>query len=73
MPAVARRKLTETWREAVARRGRELAREADCLKSFDDGIARGEHEAEAAYRSLAGLDALFPTSEGPVRGRREEV
>lgn len=73
MPLVVKRKLTETWREAVGRRGRELALEAECLQAFDDGVARGEHEAAAAYRSLAYFGALFATSEGPVLGRREEV
>jgi hypothetical protein len=73
MPLVARRKLTETWREAVARRARELAIEPDCLKSFDEFLGNGENEAAAAYKSLARFDALFDVPDGPIPGRREEI
>lgn len=73
MPLVAMRKLTETWREAVARRGREVARETECLQDFDQSVEGGEAEAAAAFGSLARFEALLTTAEGPAPGRREEI
>ena len=73
MPLVAKRKLTETWREAVAKRGQEFAREDQWLRVFDAHLAEGKHEAEAAYMTLARFKALFLVSDGPVRGRRREI
>jgi len=72
MPMVAKRKLTETWREAVARRGRELALEAECLRAFDESVAAGEPEAAAAFRALARFGALVATTEGPPPGSRPQ-
>lgn len=63
MPLIAKRKLTQTWREAVARQGRDLGVEAECLRSFDECVAKGEPEAIAAYRSLARFGALFLVAE----------
>jgi hypothetical protein len=73
MPLVARRKLNETWRDAVARRGRELAVEGECLALFDGLIAKGEHEAEAAYKSLASFGALIAVADGPPADRAPEI
>ena len=73
MPLVARRKLSETWREAVARRARELAVEADCLRSFDEFLTGGLPEAEAAYRALSRHKALFSVPDGPTSHRREAI
>jgi hypothetical protein len=73
MPLVAKRKLTETWRDAVARRARERAVEAECLRTFDEFLARGQPEAEAAYRSLSRFDALFAVPDSLAPGRREEI
>ncbi len=73
MPIVAKRKLTETWREAVARRARECGREEACLQAFDARRAAGAPEAEAAYRSLAEADCLSDVPDGPAPGRREAL
>lgn len=73
MLLVAKRKLNETWREAVARRAGELARETECLRAFDQHLAEGRSEGEAAYRALARFDALSATFEGPVAARKAEV
>jgi hypothetical protein len=72
MPIVVKRKLPETWREAVARRGEELGLGADCLRAFDEELENGAHEAEAAYRALQRFDCLYVVPDGPVPGRKEE-
>jgi hypothetical protein len=73
MPLVVKRKLNETWREAVARRGRELRLEADCVRAYEERLSEGMHEAEAAFRALQGFDCLFVVPDGPVPGRREAL
>lgn len=61
MDLIAKRKLDITWREAVAARavvsssGRE-----SCLAQFDDLVAGGASEAEAAYRTLKAIGLLWP-------------
>ena len=75
MPLVAKRKLTETWREAVARRERERERggaEA-WLRVFDAHLAADKDEAEAAFLTLAEFDALSSVPDGPAPGRREAL
>jgi hypothetical protein len=64
MPLVAKRKLTETWREAVARRGAERGRRQECLALFDSCVAAGAGEAEAAFETLRRWNCLFVV-EGP--------
>ena len=64
MPLVVKRKLSETWRDAVARRGCDLALTTECLRAFDELVAKGEPQAIAAYRSLARFGALSKTPEG---------
>jgi len=73
MPLVAKRKLTESWRDAVAERAREFGAEEAWLRIFDTHLQEGKHEAEAAYLTLARFDALFLVPDGPVPGRREEI
>jgi hypothetical protein len=73
MPLVVKRKLKETWREAVARRGGEFGLEQECVRTFEAHLENGRHEAEAAYLALASFDCLFVVPDGPVPGRREEL
>jgi hypothetical protein len=73
MPLVARRKLTDTWRDAVIRRARELAVEPECVRSFDALVRGGENEAAAAYKALSRFDALFDVPDGPTLGQPEEI
>jgi hypothetical protein len=73
MPLIVKRKIAEAWREAVARRGRERGREAEVLRAYDDELAAGKHEAEAAYAALARFDALFLVPDAPVPGRPEPI
>ena len=51
----AKRKVAETWRDAVGRRAG--GRAASCLARFDEFLEQGLDEGEAAYRALdeAGL------------------
>lgn len=72
MPLVVKRKLAETWRDAVARRGGELGRERECLEAFEAHLEDGRHEAEAAFFALRRFDCLFAVPDGPAPGRREE-
>ncbi len=61
MSAIIKRKLRDTWREAVA------ARIAKCrpdqtlvaLTTFDAAVSGGESEAEAAYATLSALGLLW--------------
>ena len=61
MSAIIRRKLTESWREAVARRFSELAPEKtrDGIAAFDRALAEGEGEAEAAFVTLSAFGLLW--------------
>lgn len=68
MSYVAKRKLTETWREAVARRGAECGVLRECLTAFDGEILAGRHEAEAAYAALARCNILFRVPDGAGQG-----
>ena len=56
MALIAKRKTTETWREALAARAKGDPR---CLGRFDEQVAAGMTEAEAAYRALAAFDLLW--------------
>jgi hypothetical protein len=56
MALVAKRRLTETWREALARLGG--VRAAALLVAFEAGQARGLEEHAAAYRALEGAGLL---------------
>jgi hypothetical protein len=63
MALVAKRKLTESWREATARRGRQFGREQECLQPFDAFVAAGMSDFEAAYRALEPHGFLWPVEE----------
>jgi hypothetical protein len=73
MPLVVKRKIHETWRDAVAKRGGEFDLQQQCLRSFEAHLLDGKHEAEAAFFSLAQFDCLYMVPEGPVPGRREAI
>lgn len=65
MALIIKRKVTETWRDAVERRAGALPseRRAECLAAFDAGLADGASEAESAYAALA-AEGLLWTVEG---------
>ncbi|TDR94957.1 hypothetical protein EV668_2249 [Enterovirga rhinocerotis] len=75
MPLVARRKVAETWRDAVGRRAG--LRAPSCLARFDALLGAGLDEGEAAYRVLAEEDLLWvvdePGSAAPAAGASDEV
>ncbi|HEX8165125.1 MAG TPA: hypothetical protein VF601_04975 [Beijerinckiaceae bacterium] len=73
MPLVVKRKIHETWRDAVAKRAGELGLEEECLQAFESHLLDGKHEAEAAYFSLAEFKCLYQVPDGPVPGRREAI
>jgi hypothetical protein len=73
MPLVVKRKLSETWRDAVARRAREFGVEQECLLAYEERVREGMHEAEAAFRALESFEGLFIVPDGPVPGRREAL
>lgn len=60
---IAKRKLHETWRDAVSKRARDVRIPA-ALDAFDAMVRAGSGEAEAAYRALAEHELLWPIS-GP--------
>lgn len=62
MAYIAKRKIRETWREAVAVRA-EGAGAPACLAQFDALIGEGCIEAEAAYRALAAHGLLWALAE----------
>jgi hypothetical protein len=65
MALIAKRKMHQTWREAVMARALTGAGEAGerCLAMFDRLVGAGAGEAQAAYRALAAYDLLW--AEGP--------
>lgn len=67
MSLIVRRKLHETWRDAVAARAG--ARRDTCLARFDALLASGRSDAEAAYRTLEEAALLWRADEpGPLPG-----
>ena len=61
MGDIAKRRLDETWREAVEARVRSAAegRTNECLARFDELLGSGASEAEAAYRTLSRAGLLW--------------
>lgn len=61
MTWIVRRKVRESWRDAVSRRlatgGDDCL--ADGLRNFDDRLRAGEGEAEAAYAVLQARELLW--------------
>ena len=75
MPLVARRKLRQTWRDAVAARAGE---EASALLAHFDALCReGHDEGEAAYRALEAAGKLWlvdePGATAPTEAEPGEV
>ncbi|MDB5592511.1 hypothetical protein [Enterovirga sp.] len=59
MDRVAKRRMSETWREAVAGR----CAGAEPLAAYDAMVAGGMSEAEAAFRALAAAGLLWAIEE----------
>jgi hypothetical protein len=61
MSDIIKRKLRETWREAVAARLASAGPEtlAEGLSAFDAAVGRGEGEAEAAHAALSHHNLLW--------------
>jgi hypothetical protein len=58
MALVAARKLSETWREAVARQAGSFGQEGAALLLFDCEISAGRTPVEAAWNALNELNCL---------------
>ncbi len=75
MPFVAKRKVAETWRDAVGRRAGERAEL--CIARFDALVVEGRDEGEAAYRALEEQGLLWiadePGSAAPSNGSSDDV
>ena len=69
MALIAKRKIHQTWREAVAARAADEEVRARCLVVFDGIVNQGRSEAEAAFQALAVQhllwDVVGPTDPGP--------
>jgi hypothetical protein len=61
MSAIIKRKLRETWRDAVAARVADRRPEQTpmALATFDGAVSRGEGQAEAAFATLSALGLLW--------------
>ncbi len=62
MALVAKRKVTQTWRDAVAGRAAAFGVEAACIAAFDSAVADGEAEHAAAFAALRTWNCLFEVS-----------
>ncbi len=60
----AKRKVGETWREAVASRGDALGKRSACLSAFDAHRVAGRKDFEAAFLALRDQQCLW-LIEGP--------
>lgn len=58
MPQIARKESGETWREAVSRIAGRQGLAAECLEVFDQAVARGDADSEAARDALYEWDCL---------------
>lgn len=58
MALVARRRMTQTWREATLEIAAASGVAADVERAFDDALALGAPEHIAAYRALEAAEAL---------------
>ncbi len=58
MALVAKRRMTETWTDALRRVAEPAGRAEDCLAAFSAARAAGAPEHEAAFRALESLGLL---------------
>lgn len=59
MALIAKRRLAETWREAVAARAGAAGRDGEAVSIYDRLRAEGRHEAEAAFHALGHVHLLW--------------
>ena len=61
MTLIVRRKVRQSWRDAVEERAKSVSAVAAraCLAAFEAVLEAGGTEAEAAYRALAEADLLI--------------
>jgi hypothetical protein len=71
MALVAKKRMSQTWRDALAEQAG--ARAPDVLADFDEALAGGTPEHEAAYAALAahGLLAVVDLPGDPSRSLAE--
>jgi hypothetical protein len=69
MAQIAKRKTSESWRDAVATRAREAGQLNACLALFDGMVAAGRAEADAAFRTLATHGLLWDLP-APVKAQQ---
>jgi hypothetical protein len=71
---LARRKLGETWRDSVGRRGAMSGAAAACLRAYDAYVADGRKDFEAAYLALRDQRCLWRVDgpEDPFSARAAE-
>jgi hypothetical protein len=69
MPLMAKRKIRETWREAVAARVQGNGEAERCLALYDATESAGASASEAAFRALEACGLLWeiagPDDPGP--------
>lgn len=75
MALVAKRKVTETWRDAVTRRAAAFGVEAACIGVFDSARADGQAEHEAAFAALKAYGCLFEVDlpGDPARAEEDQI
>lgn len=59
MDLIAKRKVAETWRDAVSARAAASGDAGVCVALFDRLVAAGTSDAEAAYRTLRTSNLLW--------------
>jgi len=74
---VARRKLTETWRDSVAQRGALSGQRTACLRAYDTYVTDGRKDFEAAYLALRDQHRLWrvdgPEDPFSVKGPEQPI
>lgn len=60
---IAKRKVAQTWAAAISARGEETRRSAALLARFEQLVAEGTSEGEAAYRVLSDAGLLWRLDE----------
>ena len=73
MSSVAKRKLWQSWREAVAARAAAFGVEAACLARFDEAVDSGAAEHVGAYHALKAEGCLWLLELDMTPGRTPDV